>query len=140
LSCGENPEHCDTRHDEQPNLQRTQTRFGIDANRLGDLSRAAVVLSNAICSLSLLIKFMLSRYRLETSSDVSLGFAAMLARMAALNRPTRSAPATAVPTASARFWVVPRNDPTSPASFFGEAVTSTLNNSVTRALADAEYH
>ena len=42
-----------------------------------------------------------------------------------------SAPATAVPTAAARFCVVPRSDPTSPARSLGEAVTSTLNSSVT---------
>ena len=39
----------------------------------------------------------------------------------------------AVPTPAARFWVVPRSEPTSPASSLGAAVTSTLKTSVTSA-------
>src|SRR5699024_5604141 len=50
-----------------------------------------------------------------------------------LRSATRSAPTTAVPTAEARFWVLPRIDPTSPASSAGADVTRTLNTSVTRA-------
>ena len=38
---------------------------------------------------------------------------------------------TAVPTAAARLLVVPRSEPTSPASSCGEDVTNTLNNKVT---------
>ena len=53
--------------------------------------------------------------------------------IALLSRPTRSAPASAVPTPAARFWVVPRSEPTSPASSLGAAVTSTLKTSVTSA-------
>ena len=56
---------------------------------------------------------------------------ARLRMIVALSRPTSNAPATAVPTAAARFCVVPRSEPTSPASSLGEAVTSTLNTSVT---------
>jgi hypothetical protein len=46
---------------------------------------------------------------------------------------TSSAPTSAVPTADARFCVVPRIDPTSPASRRGAEVTSTLNTRVTSA-------
>ena len=57
----------------------------------------------------------------------------MALSMIALSRPTRSAPDTAVPTAAARLLVVPRSEPTSPASSLGEDVTSTLNSRVTSA-------
>ncbi len=73
----------------------------------------AVVPDNTACSRSLLTKFMLSRSTCACSSGVSFGLAAMLPSAIALRRPTSNAPAVAVPTAEARFCVVPRSGPTS---------------------------
>ena len=76
---------------------------------------------------------MLSSWTWLCSSGVRIGFDARLRTTIVLNMPTSNAPATAVPTAAARLLVVPRSEPTSPASSFGDAVTSTLNSSVTSA-------
>ncbi len=91
-----------------------------------------LVRSRAVFSRSLLTKVMLlSRSIWDWSSAFSSGCWPSDPMMKALNRPTSSAPATAVPTAAARLLVVPRSEPTSLANSLGEAVTSTLNNNVT---------
>src|SRR5699024_555009 len=68
-----------------------------------------------------------------TSSSGSSGCSTTARPLPTPSTITSTAPITAVPTAEARFWVVPRSEPTSPARCFGAEVTSTLNTSVTSA-------
>ena len=141
-TCRDNRKHGDTCHDEEAKLQCKQARIRVDAHRLLDLLREKRWWLPSRCrSRSLLTKFMLSRSTCDWISGGNFGFSAMVRRMAALSSPTRSAPATAVPTAAAKLLVVPRREPTSPASSLGEEVTSTLNKQRDqRSLPDAENH
>ena len=67
------------------------------------------------------------------SSGGSDGCSTTARPMPTLSSATSIAPTIAVPTAEARFWVLPRSEPTSPASSAGAEVTRTLNTSVTSA-------
>src|SRR5699024_7166152 len=82
---------------------------------------------------SLLTKFKLSKSTSAISSSGISGCSTAERPTEMLSSNTNRAPATAVPTADARFCVVPRNEPTSPANFAGDDVTRTLNTSVTSA-------